>query len=351
MAHNLEILDGVASFAYARGALKRAPWWESSDLRAALVVDAASAPLSVLLPGARGDYKVRCVPLHLRREDGSLEESPHVQAVIREDTGLQLSGVGKRWNPAQNVETSERALRALTGQQDPACQTAGILDDGRSLFVQAAVSRTLDLGRGGEAEVRPWVAIHHYARRCDVGYSVTDIVCANTLAAAFAEAEDEGLLERVRHTGDVTGRIERAAERLLERAEGLEAFAAAARAAKESPLSREDAVDTVRHLWPATAKGTEEPTTAAAETHARVLQLASGVDLIGADQHNPGSTWSLYAAITQYLDREIPRRFSAQERDNDGLRATNGYLKSALGLDPRAQTIREEATQLLLGVG
>ena len=77
------------------------------------------------------------------------------------------------------------------------------------------------------------------------------------------------------------------------------------------------------------------------------LTLTTGAGLLGAASHAEGSAWSVVAAVTQWADRAMSRHYSPDEKLDSALRQGNTYLASSLGLDERANDLRESAQQWL----
>lgn len=349
MAHQLEMINGHASFVSSEN-IKA---WHGLGVKlpgtSFTIAQAKENPI-----GKRCFFETKTERTFLA--DGREAMS---QALLRADNNELLASVGMRWTPLQTEDALVGGISPFLANlpsQEITLQTLGVLNDGRTVFGQTPPILEMPIGKGDKRwTARVTVANHNYARRCEIILTTTDVVCANTLGAASAMArfdsdDEEQTGARVRHTRDVSAVFAAAAKRMSKRIQDLHKMAEGASVALETPLTREQETEIVASLFSSKNKeGKESPQSQAVQ--ARVLQLSLGNGLVGAAEHNPGSYYGLYAAITQYLDREMPRRFSVEEDSDANLASAGTYFRSALGLDPRIQEIRSEATRVLLGTG
>lgn len=337
MAHELEILNGVASLVFA-SAIKGKVWHGLGREVQGESFDLATGLREVPSAGQRVDV----LPTYL--QDGRRCG----QGTVRAD-GAILASVGPTYTPMQTRDVAG-ALEKIAGKP-LALQSLGVLDEGRVVFMQTPPVRTIEFANGKRWEVRlSAINGHDGARSLRFAACTTDMVCMNTVRAGLHEAEEEGLATRRRHTSGVKEGASRDARWLAKQLDQLDALRVGAAQALETPLTTDEQREVLVSLLGSEGKD-GKLTTQSENAIERVLTLSEGVDLIGAAEHNPGSAYGLFAAITQYVSRELPGRASDAEKRNPALARANKHLASVLGLSDRSQQIVGQATQILLGVG
>ena len=206
MAARLEVLTErdangnirkLASFAMATESMSvKSAWWSGQGGVTARATFETLQRASIML-GAAGIDKVRIEtrPLYAMVGDAAVE-STMARELYRADRSTEpLAVIGMRAEYAQEPAKLMLALlKGMTGESDPNVQTCGILDNGGTLFAQAASAREIDMGRGSVARVHPFVRLNNNKRSDGLGASIIDIVCWNTLGTATQDAESMGLL-------------------------------------------------------------------------------------------------------------------------------------------------------------
>lgn len=333
MAANLEMIGDRVSFAYASNILGR-NWHKSGQMIEGESFTIEQARIAV--PTAF--MHVGLMPHFLSdgRQTG--------QTAVRED-GAILGDVG----PTQNIVQTHEFLRDGIGSLLPEgtelrLQSIGVLGNGERIFAQTPPVREIRFKNGKVWQARvAGTNCHDGTEAMGLMACMTDMVCANTVRAATIEAKQAGTSVRVKHTKGVRRNMERAADRLAAQLDSMAVLADAAQVALDTPLTAEEQQTILQSLWKADTRQADE-------TRGRILQLSSGQDLVGAEEHNPGSAYGLYAAITQYLDTEASRRLSDAEKKNANQAALGTYLRSNLGMDKGLNTLRTQASAILLGV-
>ncbi|MBE0609465.1 MAG: DUF932 domain-containing protein [Dehalococcoidia bacterium] len=201
MAHNLEIINGKASFAYAGR-----PGWhglgqsippgmedsETVSELAGLNRTVALAPLYTMIDGQ---------PVALQDKF----------ATVHEDNGFVLGVVGSRYTVVQNV-TAFRAIDRWLADGRVKYETAGALDEGRKVFILVRIGE--DFTIAGTDPVTPYALVtnsHDGSSGLGVKLVSTRVVCQNTLNVALRE---KGERIGIRHTASAEANIESAAQAL-----------------------------------------------------------------------------------------------------------------------------------------
>jgi phage/plasmid-like protein (TIGR03299 family) len=171
MAHELEIVNGVAQMAYAG----ETPWHGlgaqvSNDLTPVQMMDKAGLNWSV--------EKENLVTVSGKPIAGK-------QALIRSTDGKVLDVVGDDWNPVQNEEAFQFFSEyVLAGDME--MNTAGSLKGGRNVWALAKVKESFTIL--GEDQVDSYLLFsnpHQYGKAIDVRFTPIRVVCNNTLTMSL----------------------------------------------------------------------------------------------------------------------------------------------------------------------
>jgi phage/plasmid-like protein (TIGR03299 family) len=169
MAHEVEIVDGVAQMAYAG----KTPW---HGLGTAVSNDLTPAQMQ---QKAGLDWNVEEVESYINFNG---EQVPTGQkSLVRSTDGKILTNVGKGWNPVQNSEAFEFFSEyVLAGDME--MHTAGSLKGGKNVFALAKVKESFTIL--GEDQVDSYLLFsnpHEYGKAIDVRFTPIRVVCNNTL--------------------------------------------------------------------------------------------------------------------------------------------------------------------------
>lgn len=179
------------------------------------VEDAPDAETAIREAGL--DWEVECRPVFTDGAPTASGRTPRllvrdVQAVVRTSDGRVLSGVGSRYVPVQNREAfafCDAIGSGPDGSGDVRYETAGSLKEGRVVWMLARMERDRFEVVPGDAVVPYLLLSNRHDGRGSLFAKVvnTRVVCQNTLTAAVGEA---GNTFRVRHLGDVSGKVDAA---------------------------------------------------------------------------------------------------------------------------------------------
>lgn len=175
MAHNLEIRNGVASFASTQVA------WHGLGQ---IVDGAMTAQQAIKL--AHLDYEVVKVP-NYAYYNGEFLDTPSSFSTLRTDTGQILGDrIGKNYTIVQNSEAFE-FFDTLTEAGAAIYETAGVLGIGEKIFITAKMPDTIRIaGTDDLTEVYVLLTSSHDGSGSIIA-AITPIrvVCSNTLSMAL----------------------------------------------------------------------------------------------------------------------------------------------------------------------
>jgi phage/plasmid-like protein (TIGR03299 family) len=176
MAHEVEMIDGVAQMAYAGDK----PWHGlgvevSNDLTPAQMMRKAGL-----------DWSVEKVNSFIEVDGERIPTGQ--QSLVRSSDNKILTNVGGDWNPVQNSEAFEFFSEyVLAGDME--MNTAGSLKGGSNVFALAKVKDSFTIL--GEDQVDSYLLFsnpHQYGKAIDVRFTPIRVVCNNTLTFSLNSA-------------------------------------------------------------------------------------------------------------------------------------------------------------------
>jgi len=288
MAHNLEIIDGVASFASFRE-----PAWHSLGK-----VFSEEKTTSEMLQAANLDawnVRVEDVPM----PDGYSTTNPSFWVVRDHPSDGHsdvLATVGSRYVAVQNEELFAFADNLLDGAR---WETAGSIKDGRVVFGSLALERETVLDPSGVADkVNTYLLVntsHDGSVAVQASVTPVRVVCQNTLNAALKGVKQS---YKIRHTQTVDGRIAAAREALGLANTYMDAFEKEMQELYAAEITKAQFDAIVFAAYPRPDK----------DTKGAIKKWESKVDLIeeiyASDTTNmiAGTAWGAYNALTERLD-------------------------------------------------
>ena len=176
MAHELEMVNGVAQMAYAGDV----PWHGlgkkvSPDLTPLQMLDEAGL-----------NWTVRKQPafVSIDGESVSIDRS----ALIRSSDNKILDVVSNDWNPVQNEEAFE-FFNDFIGAGEMQMHTAGSLKGGTIVWALAKVNESFELFKGDKIDSYLLFSnFHKYGYSTDVRFTPIRVVCNNTLSLSLSSA-------------------------------------------------------------------------------------------------------------------------------------------------------------------
>ena len=174
MAHELEMVNGQASMAYAGDV----PWHGlgvkvSNDLTPEQMLQAAGL-----------DWTVD--PVNLFAEVGDRKIATGHRALVRSSDQKVIDVITDDWNPVQNSEAFE-FFNDFVAAGDMEMHTAGSLKDGKIVWALAKVKDSFELFNGRD-QVDAYLHFtnpHQYGQSIDVRFTPIRVVCNNTLTLSL----------------------------------------------------------------------------------------------------------------------------------------------------------------------
>lgn len=174
MAHELELVNGVAQMAYAgqtpwHGLGKQVP----SDLTPEQMLQAAGL-----------DWKVYTAPVYAEVA-GKRIDLPK-QVLVRDRDHKVLDVISDDWIPMQNSDAFE-FFDEFIAAGDMEMETAGSLKDGNIVWALARIKNSFELFNGKDV-VNGYLHFtnpHQYGRSIDVRFTPIRVVCNNTLTLSL----------------------------------------------------------------------------------------------------------------------------------------------------------------------
>ena len=331
MAHELDITDGIASFASAR----QDAWHRLGTV----LPDTMTADEALAAAHLTG-WNVRKLPL--TASETTLDangvatheiEVPDFYTTVRTNPingeVQSLGVVGAQYTPVQNEEHADM-LTNLAHATGAVFETAGALRGGREVFLSMKVPAHLKVG--GVDPVSLYIAaLNSHDGRSAFRFIVTPvrIVCANTQWVAEARSKSR---YSMRHTRSIGGRLEDAREALELTVEDFTEFGAEAeRMIQETITNAEFDRIAARILLGSRADNREDWTTREARKVNDVRNLFRDSS---TNTEIRGTRWAGYQAFTEYLDHYAP--VQARGGDVQDARAQRVILGGA-------ETIRSQA--------
>jgi phage/plasmid-like protein (TIGR03299 family) len=270
------------------------------------------------------EWNVRKAPLTALTEDGVLEV-PNGFATVRTNpisgSTEVLGMVGGSYTPIQNEEHAD-LLNALIDESSARFETAGALRNGRDVFLSMKFPETMLIG-GQDAVDIYLTALNSHDGTSSFRFLLTPIrvVCANTQAAAIAQAKSEF---RIRHTPNASSAIIEARAALGMTHKYLEGFQQEANRMIDTAITDQKFRDILNREF-----GTLEAITERQKTNraARVDEVFEIYQTASTCSDVKGTRWGAYQAVTQWLDHQMP---TLRAVDTSTARATRTVLSLPL---------------------
>lgn len=267
------------------------------------------------------DWTVELEPVYL--SDGRMVSER--RAVVRSSDRSVLGTVGPEYEPLQNHEAFAW-FNPFLAERNVALETAGSLRGGRRVWVQARVRDEAAEVAPGDV-VRPFLLLytgHDGTLSVGVQFSVTRVVCMNTLRAA----RGEGGIIKVRHTAAVREGLAAVRETVDLVRRTFSASVEQYRAMQRRALGVEGLEAYIRKVLEVPADAEKLP-----RAWDQILEnFEAGA---GAETHR-GTVWGAYNAVTEWT--------GSQRGKDEESRLDSTWFGTAAGIRGRAH---EEAVALL----
>lgn len=286
MAHNIEMIDGVAQMAYRES--QGLPWHGLGTP----VSDDMTPEQMMITAGL--NWNVQKVASFI--EFNGKRVATGQQSLVRETDGKILTHVGPGWNPVQNSDAFD-FFAEFVSKGDMLMDTAGSLKDGRIVWALADVRDGFSLFNGDE--VRGYLLFsnpHQYGKSIDIKFVMERVVCNNTLTVALNEKGQPSV--RVNHRSQFNP--ERVKEILGLGHNKVEKFKEAAEFLGSKNYIKNDLEKYFGDVFGRSSREDKELT----RTAERAIEL---VETSPGANFKPGSWWNVYNAVTYMTDHELGR--------------------------------------------
>jgi phage/plasmid-like protein (TIGR03299 family) len=305
MAHEIEVVDGVAKMAYAG----EVPWHGLGTR-----VGEDLSPLEIM--GVAGlDWSVEKRDVFYVDAKNEYSRATKKQALVRSSDGAYLDIVSDDWVPVQNIDalTFFDEYVAAGGMS---MHTAGSLKDGKIIWALAKVNESFDLF-GGNDVVDSYLLLsnpHQFGRGVDVRFTPVRVVCNNTLSLSLEGKAALGISMNHRAEFDA----ERVKEALNEAHDKMEKYKEMATFLTEKRYTQESLFEYFARVFPKTSGETIENFS---ETLSRWVSEAGSVktlsrnaataletiDIQPGAEYGEGTWWQAYNTVTFMTNHVVGR--------------------------------------------
>lgn len=310
MAHDLEIKNGVASFAYN---LEEGLPWHNLGTGVAGVMTADEA-----IKRASLDWTVEKRPIYSFNEDENTYHAIDDRYEIQRTSDRKTLGVvGKDYKPIQNVDAFD-FFDTLVDSGEAKYDTAGALAGGKRIFLTAKIGDDIEVA--GQDSHQLWLALlssHDGSKSLTALTTLVRIVCANTEQMAINGAKTSWTMT---HRSTLEGKVAEARESLNLSFKYMDAFETEVQKMLSIPVSTDKFRQVLTQVLPAQKRQLPKNL----ETLTYVYENSPSINDAGAG----GTAWGAYNAVTEWLThgREVRSHearmsnsiwgFGAQVRNN-----------------------------------
>lgn len=304
MAHELEMINGVAQMAYRKS--NGLPWHGLGT-----PVDDDMTPREMMV-AAGLNWEVNKVPTFIDVNGERIETGQ--EALVRSSDNKILTQVGPGWNPVQNQEAFD-FFSDFVSAGDMVMDTAGSLKDGQIVWALADVRDGFSLFNGDE--VRGYLLFsnpHQYGKAIDIKFVMERVVCNNTLAVALNEKNQPSV--RVNHRSQFDAN--KVKEILGLSHNKVETFKEAAEFLGSKRYNEQSLTNFMAKVFGESNRD-DKYLSRTAEQAMAVVEDQPG------DNFRPGTWWNAYNAVTYMADHKLGR--SADTRMTSAWFGTNAKRK------------------------
>jgi len=286
MAHEIEMVNGVAQMAYAG----ETPWHGlGTEVSDDITTDG-------MMKAAGLDWSVTKQPMYYMDDLGEMGEVLGKTALVRSSDNKVMDIVGSDWNPVQNAEAFE-FFREFVDAGDMKMHTAGSLKDGKMVWALAKVNDGFTIKTAqGEDSVESYLLFsnpHQYGKSIDVRFTPIRVVCNNTLTLSLNQNVDQYV--RVGHQNPFNAEDAHAALGMAQ--QKLETYKEAAEYLCQKTYTKEDVVNYFNQVFPSASDRDSNKAREAQE----VMHTQSGAKL------GEGTFWQLFNTVTYMTDHTLGR--------------------------------------------
>lgn len=285
MAHNLEMINGSASFVSANN---QTAWHKLGVILPDELLTSVQC-----IEHARMNYTVEKTPAYMEL-NGTNILVPDTYVTYRSDNNHPFGTVGKKYTIVQNSDAFS-FFDAIVGEGAAIYETAGVLGKGERIFLTARLNDYCVIA-GTKDVTQMYVVLtmsHDGSGSIKAMITPIRVVCQNTLNAAIKDSVNT---VNIRHTSSAVARLEQAHKVLGISNKYMEEFSAIMNAMAKVKVSDNYVNDLINNLFP-TSK--DEVSTRAQNIRNEVLTAYhSGVGQSGI----VGTAYGVYNGVTNYLN-------------------------------------------------
>jgi phage/plasmid-like protein (TIGR03299 family) len=285
MAHELEMVNGVASMAYTG-----AKPWHGLGVE---VPDNLSP--QEILQVANLDWRVEKVPAYA--VINNIQTPIGHSALIRDIDNKILDVVTDDWNPVQN-HTAFEFFNEFVEAGDMKMETAGSLKDGKIVWGLAKVQEFFELFKGDRIDSYLLFSnFHRYGHSTDVRFTPIRVVCNNTLTLSLNSSVEK--MVKISHRKEFDpGNV----KQMLGVAKNkLNSYKEMASFLGSKPAKGEDIVEYFKRIFPVSSSSEMEMSKKAGLA-VDLLETQPGAEFAR------GTWWQVFNSVTYLTDHIIGRR-------------------------------------------
>lgn len=273
--------------------------------------------------------------------DGEQISVPDSVAIVRADIQKVLS-IMKKSYAIIDPETSFQIGDILVGEGKAHWATAGSIDGGKKIFMQAEIGDSLFIGGRSDEEIKRLMLI---ANSFDGSIALVcmltpvRVVCQNTLNASLSTVSSNANAIKIYHRKGYSSKIEEAHRVLGLANDRYEEFKAGADRLIEKEVTSSYVEGFLEALIPSSA---EEESTRTLNRRAEIENLFRN----GAGNHGK-TRWDLFNAVTEYVDHYQGGRVTEKMKgaaDVKSAKAEQRIERSVFGIGAR---LKQSASALL----
>lgn len=282
MSHELEMVNGEASMAYAG----ETPWHGLG-----VEVD-PSVSTTEMMKAANLDWTVTKTPMFAKVGNNYIPTKQ--QALVRESDNKVLTIVGPGWNPVQNQEAFDFFDEFVTAG-DMEMHTAGSLRGGEIVWALGKVKSSFSIFGGDEIQsYLLFTNPHQYGKSIDIRFTPIRVVCNNTLTLSLSGKKD--LMVRLNHRASFDA--EQVKNILGIANTKMDAYKETAEFLGSKRFTDEKVIEYLNEVFPVVGKKAKE-LSRPAKTVKDIMDSQPGAKFA------EGSYWQLFNAVTFATDHVL----------------------------------------------
>jgi len=305
MAHELEMVNGEASMAYAGDT----PW---HGLGVKVLPDLTPEQM---LKAANLDWTVEKSPAYaiINGEPELIGRS----ALVRDRDSQILDIVSEDWNPVQNAEAFD-FFHEFVMAGDMEMHTAGSLKDGQIVWALAKVKESFELFKGDVIDsYLLFTNFHKYGFSTDARFTPIRVVCNNTLTLSLGSKTERAV--KMSHRKEFNPDF--AKEALGIATDKLQKYKEMAQFLGSRRAKDEDVMTYFKRVFPLAGASVEDDVISRnAKTALDILHTQPGAE------YAEGTWWQPFNAVTYMTDHIVGR--SADTRLQSSWYGSNKNLKT-----------------------